>query len=150
MDVAFTPQVNEFRGSRSVQLNVVDVRPACPVECCQELCDYRAMRSGRLTAEGAERLLPDRKIQGAVWRYIAAEPSLKDTPCCLCRKIVRKYGVPVSLGQMLTCLDMFADVGLLALERQNKYILVRPLPVTQKADLTKSETMQLLLRVKEK
>ena len=150
VDVAFTPQVNEFRGSRSVQLNVVDVRPACPVECCQELCDYRAMRSGRLTAEGAERLLPDRKIQGAVWRYIAAEPSLKDTPCCLCRKIVRKYGVPVSLGQMLTCLDMFADVGLLALERQNKYILVRPLPVTQKADLTKSETMQLLLRVKEK
>ena len=129
---------------------LVDIRPACPVECCQELCDYRAMRSGRLTAEGAERLLPDRKIQGAVWRYIAAEPSLKDTPCCLCRKIVRKYGVPVSLGQMLTCLDMFADVGLLALERQNKYILVRPLPVTQKADLTKSETMQLLLRVKEK
>lgn len=56
----------------------------------------------------------------------------------------------MSLGQMLTCLDMFADVGLLALERQNKYILVRPLPVTQKADLTKSETMQLLLRVKEK
>ena len=51
---------------------------------------------------------------------------------------------------MLTCLDMFADVGLLALELQNKYILVRPLPVTQKADLTKSETMQLLLRVKEK
>ena len=104
----------------------------------------------RLTAEGAERLLPDRKIQGAVWRYIAAEPSLKDTPCCLCRKIVRKYGIPISLGQMLTCLDMFADVGLLALERQNKYILVRPLPVTQKADLAKSETMQLLLRVKEK
>ena len=63
VDVAFTPQVNEFRGSRSVQLNVVDVRPACPVECCQELCDYRAMRSGRLTAEGAERLLPDRKIR---------------------------------------------------------------------------------------
>ena len=90
VDVAFTPQVNEFRGNRSVQLNVVDIRPACPVECCQELCDYRAMRSGRLTAEGAERLLPDRKIQGAVWRYIAAEPSLKDTPCCLCRKTCRK------------------------------------------------------------
>ena len=150
VDVAFTPQVNEFRGNRSVQLNVVDIRPACPVECCQELCDYRAMRSGRLTAEGAERLLPDRKIQGAVWRYIAADPMLKDTPCCLGRKIVRKYGIPMSLGQMLTCLDMFADVGLLALERQSKYILVRPLPVTQKADLTKSETMQLLLRVKEK
>lgn len=29
VDVAFTPQVNEFRGNRSVQLNVVDVRPAC-------------------------------------------------------------------------------------------------------------------------
>ena len=150
MDVAFTPQVNEFRGNRSVQLNVVDIRPACPLECCQELCDYQAMRSGRLTAAGAERLLPDRKIQGAVWRYIAADPMLKDSPGCVCRKIVRKYGIPMSLGQMLTCLDMFADVGLLALERQNKYILVRPLPVTQKADLTKSETMQLLLRVKEK
>lgn len=65
VDVAFTPQVNEFRGNRSVQLNVVDVRPACPVECCQELCDYRAMRSGRLTVEGAERAAAGPKNSGS-------------------------------------------------------------------------------------
>ena len=27
VEVAFTPQINEFRGVRSVQLNLVDIRP---------------------------------------------------------------------------------------------------------------------------
>lgn len=29
VDVAFTPQVNEFRGTRTVQMNVIDIRPSC-------------------------------------------------------------------------------------------------------------------------
>jgi single-stranded-DNA-specific exonuclease len=36
VDVAFTPQVNEYRGERSVQMNVVDIRPSCTAECSAE------------------------------------------------------------------------------------------------------------------
>ena len=68
---------------------------------------------------------------------------------CLCRKIVRWSGTPLSLGRLLVCLDIFSDVGLLDTRRMNKYISIRLTPGDQKADLTRSRTMQLLLRMKE-
>ena len=33
VDVAFTPQINEYRGERTVQMNVLDIRPSCTA-CC--------------------------------------------------------------------------------------------------------------------
>ena len=67
---------------------------------------------------------------------------------CLCRKIVRWSGLPLTLGQLLTCLDIFSDVELLQLQRQHKNIIIR-LAGSGKADLNRSRTMQCLLRSKE-
>ena len=50
----------------------------------------------------------------------------------------------------MICLDVFADVGLLALERQHKHMTIRLIPTQGKADLTQSRTMQLLAAAKEK
>jgi len=33
VDIAFTPQINEFRGDRTVQMNVLDIRPSCCADC---------------------------------------------------------------------------------------------------------------------
>ena len=68
---------------------------------------------------------------------------------CLCRKIVRWSGNPLSLQQMLTCLDIFSDVGLLQTQRLHKYVTIRLTPGAEKADLTQSQTMQILLHAKE-
>ena len=68
---------------------------------------------------------------------------------CLCRKIVRWSGAPLDLGQLMTCLDIFADVGLIRLQRLHKYITICLVPSQDKADLTSSRTMQLLLAAKE-
>jgi len=68
---------------------------------------------------------------------------------CLCRKIVRWSGKPMSLGQMMTCLDIFRDVGLLTITRMHKYLSIRLTPGDSKADLNQSQTMQRLLRAKE-
>ena len=68
---------------------------------------------------------------------------------CLCRKIVRWSGAPLSLGQMLTCLDIFRDVGLLTSQRAHKYLAIHLTPGTEKADLTRSQTLQILLNAKE-
>ena len=99
----------------------------------------------------AESLLPDRTVQAAVWRYLSGIPggALQETPVCLLRKIVRWSGVPVSLGMLMTCLDIFRDAGLLELRRFHKYITLRLLPRQEKADLTASRTMQQLLAAKE-
>ena len=150
VDVAFTPQINEFRGERSVQMNVQDIRPSCTAECCPETAGYHAMVSGRLTREIAEALLPERSTLAMVWRYLAATSAdIEESPICLCRKIVRWTGKPLGLGQLLTCLDIFRDVGLLDMARVHKNLHIRLTPGNKKADLATSQTMQRLLQVKE-
>ena len=150
VDIAFTPQINEFRGERSVQMNVQDIRPSCCAECSPETTGYHALITGRLTREIALQLLPDRTTLAMVWRYLAAAPAAtEESPICLCRKIVRWTGKPLSLGQMMTCLDIFRDVGLLEISRVHKHLQIRLTPGSQKADLATSQTMQRLLQAKE-
>lgn len=149
VDVAFTPQVNEFRGTRTVQMNVIDIRPSCNAECLPDAAPYRDMQRGNLTAGEAAALLPDRKMLALVWRYLDAANPVQESPMCLCRKIVRWSGKPLNLGQMLTCLDIFRDVGLLTVQRQHKYVSIRLTPREGKADLSRSQTMQRLLHAKE-
>lgn len=151
VDIAFTPQINEYRSERSVQMNVLDIRPSCAAPCSADVSGYRAMTCGTLTSEDAARLLPDRATLATVWRYLSAFgcPCVQESPVCLCRKIVRWSNRPLSLGQFLTCLDIFRDVGLLEITRQHKHLCIRPTPGQSKADLNQSQTMQRLLHAKE-
>ena len=145
VDVAFIPQINEFRGERTVQMNIQDIRPSCKQEICCDTEDYNRLRNNMLDASAAERLLPDRNTLALVWRYLASQGNdVEESPVCLLRKIVRWSEKPLDLGQLLTCLDIFADVGLLKTQRLHKYIKIRLIPAAQKADLNESRTMQLL------
>ena len=150
VDIAFTPQINEFRGERTVQMNVLDIRPSCSAECSADTSDYRALLEDRITPQIARLLYPERTTLATVWRYLAASGrSIEEPPLCLCRKIVRWSGSPLSLGQLMTCLDIFRDVGLLQTRRLHKYISIHLTPGPQKADLNESQTLQRLLQVKE-
>ena len=151
VDVAFTPQVNEFRGERSVQLNVLDIRPSCQAECSPAISAYRALQAGRLTRDSAAVLLPQRQTLAMVWKYLAANPGgiITESPVCLCRKIVRWSGKSMALGQMLTCLDIFRDVGLLTVQRARNDLVIRLTPGEEKADLNESQTLRRLQKAKE-
>ncbi len=149
VDVAFVPQVNEYRSERTVQMNVLDIRPSCKAECLPCADRYRLLRENRLDRESAAALLPDRAMLGMVWRYLAQAGQIQDTPMCLCRKIVRWSGQSLHLEQLLTCLDIFSDVKLLQVQRLHKNLTVCLLPYEGKADLTGSPTMQYLTAMKE-
>ena len=149
VDVAFIPQVNEFRGERTPQMNITDIRPSCAAaaDCC--CAGYRQLQKGSITPRLAATLLPDRATLGLVWRYLAGCGKLKETPMCLLRKIVRWSGKPMTLGMLLTCLDIFADVQLIRVRHLHKCLAVELLPCEQKADLSTSKTMQTLLAAKD-
>jgi single-stranded-DNA-specific exonuclease len=150
VDVAFYPQINEFKGERSVQMNVLDIRPHCDAPCDTNTAGYAGLRKGETTPAEAAQLLPDRNTLGTVWRYLAgAEAPLREEPMCLCRKIVRWSGKSLTLGQLLTALDIFRDVGLLEVQKQRKTLTLIPTPGPNKADLNESKTMQTLLKAKE-
>ena len=150
VDVAFHPQINEFRGERTVQMNVLDIRPSCAAACDLEIGGYRHIREGNLTSEEANQLLPERSTLSSIWRYLANLGStIQEDPLCLCRKIVRWSAQPLSLGQMLTCLDIFRDAGLLQYTKRHKNMTIQLTQGAEKADLSQSQTMQALLRAKE-
>ena len=132
-------------------MNIQDIRPNCQAECCPDASGYAALCRDTLTPALAESVLPDRAMLATVWRYLASVPGgqLKETPTCLCRKIVRRSGMPLSLGQMLTCLDIFRDVELITLEHKHKYLSLCLVPQQEKADLMQSRTMQRLKAAKE-
>ena len=151
VDVAFVPQVNEFRGERTVQMNILDIRPSCTAEASPELCLYHALLRDEISREAAQALYPSRAMLATVWRYLAAVPSasVREAPICLCRKIVRWSGTAMSLGQLMTCLDVFRDVGLISTQRHRKHLIIHLTPGTEKADLNESHTLQKLLHAKE-
>ena len=150
VDIAFTPQINDFRGERTVQMNVLDIRPSCAAPCSTDCSGYHAMVLGQLDRATAQALCPDRATLALVWRYLAASGNtIQEAPICLLRKIVRWSGRPMSLGQLMTCLDIFRDVELLQLHKMHKYLSIRLTPGPSKADLSESPTLQRLLQVKE-
>ena len=151
VDVAFLPQINEFRGERSPQLNVLDIRPHCAAECSVDTSAYNALKRGDITAAQAESLLPEREELAMVWRYLqnCQSAQIHEEPGCLCRKIVRWSGKPLGLAKLLTCLRIFADVGLIGLTSYRKNFTISLQPAVQKADLQQSETMQKLQAMKE-
>ena len=150
VDVAFAPQINEFRGIRSVQLNLQDIRPHCAVPCRWEVEGYTSLQDGTLTCAQAQALTPDRATLGLVWRYLSSrQEEIREEPMCLCRKIVRWSQKSLDLQTLLVCLDVFADVGLLRQERLHKHLQICLCPNAPKADLTASPTMAKLLSLKE-
>jgi single-stranded-DNA-specific exonuclease len=151
VDVAFMPQINEFRGEKTVQLNLVDIRPSCKAPVSPKTHGYAAMRSGDLCGCDPEALLPDRQTLGMIWRYLAAarDGIITEAPICLCRKIVRRTGNELSLGRLLTALDIFREVGLIEVQSLPKHITIRMIPTQEKADLMSSPTMQKLLSAAE-
>ena len=151
VDVAFLPQINEFRGERTAQLNVVDIRPHCTAECSMETAAYSALRRGNITPSQAESLLPDRATLGTVWRYLQGcqSEAITEELGCMCRKIVRWSEQPLSLEKLQTCLDIFADVGLIQVTRKHKNTTICLIPTEQKMDLQTSATMQTLQALKE-
>ncbi len=151
VDVAFHPQINEFRETRTVQMNLLDIRPSCIAHCSWEQSAYTALQENRLNARDAEALLPSREQLALVWRYLihCGKTELREDPLCLCRKIVRWSNQDFSLDTLLTCLDIFSEVDLLETHRFNKYMTIRLSQNPEKRDLNESRTMQRLVTLKE-
>lgn len=147
VDVAFTPQINEFRGLRSVQLNLIDIRPDEAFREAQgkDRALYKKhCAGGALSCDEAGRLLPVRQDFVAVWRYLTAfsqQGELCEELGCLSRKITRYTKRPLSAAKTRICLDVLAEQGLLQLEQRPKTLFIRLCAEGQKVDLEKSPTL---------
>ena len=137
-------RLNEYRSMRSVQLNLVDIRPDKAFREAQghDRAVYRKhLSGGELSCDEADSLLPARQDFVAVWRYLAAfsqDGTLCEELGCLSRKISRCAKLPLSAGKTRICLDVLAEQGLVQLEQRPNTLLIRLCADGRKVDLEKS------------
>ena len=147
VEVAFTPQINEFRGARSVQLNLVDIRPDRQSrESCETDGKLLDKLSGGmpLSRQEAAMLLPDRRDFAAIWRYLTAHTDgnvLHEELGSFSRKVSRFAGLPIGPGRVWVCLQVFRERGLLTCRESREDLWIALAAAEEKVDLEQSSLM---------
>ena len=142
LDLVFTPQINEFRGNRSVQLQICDLRPA-PTRAQLEQDLFQRLQAGEaLSPWEARLLLPSRQDFARLWRYLeqVCIGGGVDAGPRLLRQAARQPDGRWAYGRTLVCLHVMGDRGLISLERE-RLLLCRP---ERKVDLEQAALMRQL------
>ncbi len=147
VDVAFTPQVNEYRGWRSVQFQVCDLRPALTRAQAERALFEKFRRGEALTRREAAALLPTREEFVVLWRYLkghAGQSPLEETAPRLARNIARSAGRRETVMRTLVCLEVFDERGLIRLEHTTDHLHIALRTVEGKVNLDESWIMRRL------
>ena len=148
VDVAFSPQINEFRGNRSVQLQVLDLRLA-PSRAQLERSLYEKFRRGEaLTAPEAQSLLPSRGDFVDLWRWLERQSIsgtvVEDTPLRIARAVSRSSHQREAPARTMLCLEVMEERGLIDLNRRTDRIQITLRRVEHKVDLEASSILKKL------
>lgn len=68
--MVFTPQINEYRGRRELQLQLCDLRPSPTRVQAEQALFERLCAGDSLTAREAALLLPERDDFAYLWRFL--------------------------------------------------------------------------------
>ena len=131
VDAVFYLQVNEFRGSRSVQLQMIDLRPSlCPSGREEESLRLaqRCMKGEKLLPRDAVRLLPSREQCASLWRSLlraVPEEGLQAyyLPCL--RELAGSLPGAEPFLRAAFGLEIFAERGLLDLTHTGDEVFLR-------------------------
>ena len=150
VDAAFYLQVNEFRGSRTVQLQMVDIRPSLSASSREQEClTLLAQCTGgeTVSAKNARRMLPSREQYAAVWRtlvHMTPEGALHTAYLPLLRSLSAALGKTDSFLRSAFCLAVFQERGLLQLELHGDDIDLQLAGRDKKVKLEDSEYIRRL------
>ena len=150
VDAAFYLQINEFRGSRSVQLQLLDLRPASnPSGREAELLALRdaICAGGALAPRDAARALPSREQFVRVWRALerdAAGGVLREPELPLLRRIASELTGAEGFLRSAMCLAVFAERGLVSMEREDGVLTLRLTAEGKKVELDDSPIVRRL------
>lgn len=153
VDVVFYPQINDFRGRRDIQLQVVDLRLA-PSRAQMEQAIYdKYCRGDPLSCEEARFLLPERSDFVGLWRWLKRQSTtctvVEDTPARIARSVARATRQKEVPARTMLCLEVMEERGLIDLNRRTDRIQITLRRVEQKVDLESSEIIRRLRRVLE-
>ena len=134
VDVAFTPQINEYMGSISVQLTACAMRPHCP----QGLC-ARILEKDCSALWAAASFRPSRNDFVSLWRRYGAELHVASS----LEGVLSLCPPEMSPERFCLCLAVFSEAGLLCSDDGSVY-RSRYARLDKKADLDATEIMRIL------
>ena len=132
VDIVFSPQINEFRGRRSVQLVLADLRTRDNNELCRRLLTAAYVRPDEV-----EEYIPIRRDFVELWRQLCRLGGQTQFP--LTALAEQLGGEPV---RTCICLAVMNELGLAHIRLENETLFVTQNPNSAKVDLEGS----LLLR----
>ena len=151
VDVAFSPQINDFRGVRSVQLQVVDLRRALTRAQLEQSIYEKFHRGEELSPDEALSLLPSRAEFACLWRYLerqcAGHSCVEDTVARIAQKSARSGGQAERPNRTLVCLEVMEERGLISvesLERHSGRVQITLHRLEHKVDLNASAILRRL------
>ena len=134
VDLAFTPQINEYMGKVSVQLHACAMRPHCPENLCE-----RILARDRSALWAAASFAPERGDFVRLWKHFGSDlhvgSCLKDVLACCPSEMTPE--------RFCLCLAVFSEAGLLRSDTGSVYSS-RFEAQTGKADLDATEIMKTL------
>ena len=150
VDAAFYLQINEFRGTRTVQLQLIDLRASLDPSAREAeailLCDT-LVSGGTLAAKDAARLTPAREQFVRLWRALEREvgtQTLSEAELPLLRRLSAEVAGAESFARTLLCLNVFAERGLLSLTRADGTLTLRLKSDGSKVSLDESVYLRAL------
>lgn len=151
-DLAFYPQINQFRGNCTIQLMLVDLKAAPSLSQLDRMLYQRWKQGESFQGRELAMLLPERQDFVAVWRYLSAHAAsnlFRESPTRLARNISRSAGQRETYARTMICLEVFQERGLLRFTAEPNLVQIRLQPVSGKVDLEASEILQALRRMLE-
>ena len=146
-DLAFYPQINVFRGTRSIQLMLLDVKAAPSLAQLDRMLYERWKQGESFHTKELQMLIPERQDFVAVWRYLSAHAAsnlFRESPMKLARNISRAAGLRETYARTMICLEVLQERGLIHFDTQPNAVQIRIQPVQGKVDLEASEILRSL------
>lgn len=150
IDVCFYPVINEYRGWRSIQLQLCDLRPSKTRAQMEEELFCRLMAGEELTVNEALSLLPTRQEFANLWRYLYShgrDGCIEDTAQRLARNVAKSCGLREVFMRTQVCLAVFHDRGLIRMEKTADHLRIHVSEQSGKVDLESAELMTRLRRM---
>lgn len=153
VDIAFSAEVNYFRGRESVQLVIKDIRWSEKAECCDErsLQIYQRCKSGEpVCREEALSLCPCRDDLVVVFRHIKANKTddvLCGMPRTIYRRIKHESKCCMNQGRFFICMDILKEFDIFDYEIIGDNMVIRDLNYKGKVDINGSRIIKKLMDV---
>lgn len=137
VDLAFTPQINEFRMKSSVQLQLIDIRAHDP----KPLCAMLANTEERLPERSAAAYCPDRSAFVKVWRKLQA---MGGSVAEDLDGLIKQCPGGVEPERFCICLLVLCEMGLIKMTRAGSVFGARLVNSSSKVNLEDSKLIKRL------